>query len=224
MIGDTMERMNMIDFSLSSMSQDYKRNFFYQLDKQLKQIHEAGGVVRNFSPQTITIDEETRVPSFPVVYPSSKLFYDQEDAQDAKLSDIRMLAILAFCTYLAGDSGEYHLEDGLLQFDVLANNLDFMKEYFPEEDWDYYQTIFSSSVPMTGSLYYSDYIDEKMKGVGRGMSSSSKKLVNSTPAGRAMAKKDSEAAYVNYILSFVIVGISLLLSVFLFFQLKDLFL
>ncbi len=209
-----MKRTDIIDFGLVGMSQDYKRSFFYQLDAELKQIHQNGGIVKDFSPRSIYIDDETRVPSFRSVYPSSKLYFDEEDKKQAQLSDVQSLAVLAFCVYLAGESGEFSLENGLLRFDVLANHLDFVKEYVPEEDWEYYQKVFMAfsheEIP-----YYSDYMDQKMSQQGR-ENAHPKVMSRSTAAGRAMASRDNEAAYVNFVLSFALFGVAIMLSIFFF--------
>lgn len=208
-----MGRLNIIDFNLSNMSSDYKRNFFYQLDAQLKEIHRNGGIVRSFNPQSVYIDEETRIPSFQVVYPNSSSFFDEEDLKRAQVEDIEMLSTLAFCTYLSDGEMGYNLENGLLQFSVLQNNADFVRTYFPEEDLDYYQQVFGG---LEKPLYYSDYIDRKMNGNTMG---NSRSLTKSTEAGRAMAQKGEEAAYVNYILAFSLVSILTILSIFAYFYL-----
>jgi len=213
-IGDTMGRLNIIDFGLSNMSSDYKRNFFYQLDAQLKEIHHNGGIVRNFNPQSVYVDEETRTPSFQVVYPNSSSFFDDEDLKRAQVEDIEMLSTLAFCTYLSDGEMGYNLENGLLQFSVLQNNADFVRTYFPEEDLDYYQQVFGG---LETPLYYSDYINQKMNGNARG---NSRALTKSTEAGRAMAQSGEEAAYVNYVLAFSLVSILTILSIFVYFYLS----
>lgn len=204
-----MGRLNIIDFGLSERTNDYKRNFFYKLDAQLKRIHQSGGIVRNFNPQSVFIDEETRTPSFQVVYPSSTAFFDGEDLKRAQIEDIEMLSSLAFCVYLSDGQSGYNLENGLLQFSILKNNMDFVTTYFPEEDMEYYSQVFNG---MEEAVYYSDYIDHKMS-----QSSSlgnSRTLTKSTEAGRAMAQNSGEAAYVNYILAFTMVAVLTMLSVF----------
>lgn len=212
-IGDTMGKQNIIEFGLGKMSTDYKRGFFYQLDAQLKRIHQSGGIVRNFSPQSVYIDEETRIPSFQAIYPNSQYFFDSDDQKRAQVEDVELLSTLALCVYLAGEEAEYNLENGLLQFDVLKNNIDFVTTYFPEEDLDYYKQVFSDSdVP----IYYSDFIDQKMR-----TSSSfgnSRSLVRSTEAGKAMAQRNQEAAYVNYVLMFTVVAVLTILSIFFYFS------
>lgn len=212
-IGDTMDKMNIVDFGLPRMSSDYKRSFFYQLDRQLKMIHQNGGIVQNFSPFSIFVDEETRTPSFQAVYPASRYYFDEEDQKQARVNDIRMISTLAFCMYLAGEEPEYSLGNGLLQFDVLKNNMDFTCTYFPEEDLDYYKQVFSDGVEEP--IYYSDYIDQKMNSMNtRGNSIS---LSKSTEAGRALSPKNGEAAYVNYVLTFSIVGTLVMLGAFFLF-------
>ncbi|MDE5587234.1 MAG: hypothetical protein K2I72_02550 [Bacilli bacterium] len=165
--------------------------------------------MRNFSPQSVFVDEETRTPSFQVVYPSSNLFFDSEDLKEAQKEDIKMLSALAFCVYLSDGQSGYNLENGLLQFSVLQNNMDFVTTYFPEEDVEYYNQVFHD---MDEPVYYSDYIDRKMS-----QSSSlgnSRTLMKSTEAGRAMAQQNGEAAYVNYILAFTMVAVLTMLSIF----------
>lgn len=206
-----MGRLNIIDFGLSNMSSDYKRNFFYQLDAQLKEIHRSGGIVRNFNPQSVYVDEETRTPSFQIVYPNSSSFFDAEDLKRAQVEDIEMLSTLALCIYLSDGEMGYNLENGLLQFSVLQNNPDFVSTYFPEEDLSYYQQVFGG---LEEPLYYSNYIDQKMNGNAMG---NSRSLTKSTEAGRAMAQRGEEAAYVNYVLAFSLVSILTILSIFIYF-------
>ncbi len=204
-----MGRLNIIDFGLSERTNDYKRNFFYQLDAQLKRIHQSGGIVRNFNPQSVFVEEETRTPSFQAVYPSSNSFFDSEDLKRAQIEDIEMLSSLAFCVYLSDGESGYNLDNGLLQFSVLQSNMDFVKTYFPEEDIEYYSQVFGN---LEEPIYYSDYIDRKMS-----QSSSlgnSRTLTKSTEAGRAMAQNSGEAAYVNYILMFTMVAVLTMLSIF----------
>ena len=208
-----MGRLNIIDFGLSNMSSDYKRNFFYQLDAQLKEIHRSGGIVRNFNPQSVYVDEDTRIPSFQIVYPNSSSFFDAEDLKRAQVEDIEMLSTLAFCTYLSDGEMGYNLENGLLQFSILQNNVDFVRTYFPEEDLSYYQEVFGG---LETPLYYSDYIDQKMNGNAMG---NSRSLTKSTEAGRVMAQRGEEAAYVNYVLAFSLVSILTILSIFACFYL-----
>lgn len=213
-IGDTMDKMNIVDFGLPRMSSDYKRSFFYQLDRQLKMIHQNGGIVQNFSPFSIFVDEETRTPSFQAVYPTSRYYFDEEDQKQARVNDIKMLSTLVFCMYLSGEEPEYSLGNGLLQFDVLKNNMDFTCTYFPEEDLDYYRQVFSEG--LEEPIYYSDYIDQKMNSMNtRGHSNS---LSKSTEAGRALSPKNGEAAYVNYVLTSVVVAVLTLLSIFAYFS------
>lgn len=211
-----MGKLNIIEFGLARMSNDYKRNFFYQLDAQLKRIHQNGGIVRNFSPKYVYIDTETRTPAFQIIYPSSSYFFDIEDQRKAQVEDIQMLACLSFCVYLSGEEAEYCLENGLLQFEVLKNNWDFIVTYLPEEDIVYYKQIFNSTIEDELS-YYSDYIDQRRN--IDGALATSRALSKSTEAGRAMAGKDSEAAYVNYILTFSIVGILTMFLIFIHFLL-----
>ena len=105
-------------------------------------------------------------------------------------------------------------KNGLLQFSVLQNNADFVRTYFPEEDLSYYGQVFGG---LEKPLYYSDYIDQKMNGNVMG---NSRSLTKSTEAGRAMAQKGEEAAYVNYILAFSLVSILTILSIFAYFYLS----
>lgn len=207
-----MGRLNIIDFGLSDRTNDYKRNFFYQLDAQLKRIHRNGGIVKNFNPQSIFLDEETRIPSFQAVYPNSNTFFDRDDLKRAQIGDIQMLSSLAFCVYLSDGQSGYNLENGLLQFDVLKNNMDFVTTYFPEEDMEYYNQVFHDKEE---PIYYSDYIDRKMSQTSS--LGNSRTLTKSTEAGRAMAQNNGEAAYVNYILAFTMVAVLTMLSLFVYF-------
>lgn len=208
-----MGKVNIVEFGLHKMSDDYKRNFFYQLDSQLKAIHQNGGIVRNFSPQDIFVDEETRTPSFMAVYPSLKYYFDEEDKKQAQIENVSSLSTLAFCVYLSKEEEEYNLNNGLLQFDILKNNLAFTLGYFPEEDREYYLEVFGSDLERP--LYYSDYIDKKM--ASSNSKGESLSLSKSTPVGRAMSQRNGEAAYVSYILMFSVVGVITMLSIFVIF-------
>lgn len=205
------KKNSIVDFGLSKMSEGYKRDFFYQLDTQLKMIHQQGGIVRDFSPYSIFLDDETRTPSFRVIYPASKYFSDDTDRKFAQIDDIRMLATLTFGVYLSGIQEEYNIENGLFQFEVLRNNLDFTKQYFPEEDWEYYKRVFEED--LVEPIYYSDFVNRKISDSNK-VSSNNRSLVKSTEAGKAMAQTDSESAYVDHILTFLIVGVLTALMIF----------
>lgn len=205
------KKNSIVDFELTKMSEGYKRDFFYQLDTQLKLIHQQGGIVRDFSPYSIFLDNDTRTPSFRVIYPASKYFSDDADKKLAQVEDIKMLATLTFGIYLSGIQEEYSIENGLFQFEVLRNNLDFTKQYFPEEDWEYYKRVFEEE--LLEPIYYSDFINQKLSDSNR-VSGNNRSLVKSTEVGRAMAQTDSESAYVDHILTFLIVGVLTVLMIF----------
>lgn len=203
-----MDKVSIVDFNLSSMSMEYKREFFYKLDWAMKQIHESGGYVSDFDPNHIYVDQETRTPSFESIYPFS---YTYSDSKDLKKANMLFLADLAFCTYLP----EYNLRNGLLNPEVLSSRFDDFSEYFPEEDVDYYRSIFTmdysdDNIPV---VYYSDYINKKMEN-GSITSSNTMRYVKSTPAGRAMTASDGEAGYINYVFITCVVFAVVMLTVF----------
>lgn len=216
-IGGTMEKQNIIDFNLSSMSMEYKREFFYKLDLALKQIHMSGGFVSNFNPDSIYIDINTRTPSFEAVYPFQTTYSDSEDVKKANLL---WLADLAFCSYLP----DYNLNSGLLNPEVVSLRFEDFKEYFPEDDVDYYRQIFTmnySDRTLTPS-YYSDYIKKQLND-GSKSQSNGMHYVKSTPAGKAMSTRDSEAAYINYVFMTCVVLSFTILIVFVLMNMMNIF-
>ena len=203
-----MDKLSIVDFGLSSMSMEYKREFFYKLDFAMKQIHESGGYVSDFNPNHIYIDDMTRTPSFDSIYPFS---YTYSDINDLKKANMLWLADLAFCTYLP----DYDLSNGLLNPEVLSSRFDDFKEYFPEDDVDYYRNIFTMDYSDSSVLvaYYSDYINKKMEN-GSITSSNTMSYVKSTPIGKAMAANDNEAGYINYVFITSVVCAVVMLSIF----------
>ena len=92
-----MEKKTIVEFGLSSMSMDYKREFLYKLDFMLKEIHESGGFVTSFDPNTIYITEDTRMPMFSSI---RRFLPNEEDQQNIKVANLLWMADLAFCLYL----------------------------------------------------------------------------------------------------------------------------
>lgn len=201
-------KQSIVDFNLSSMSMEYKREFFYKLDSVMKQLHESGSYVTNFNPDSILIDNVTRIPSFMQISTFSSSY---EDPRDLKKANMLWLADLAFCSYLP----EYGLNQGLLNPEVLSLRFSDFQEYFPEEDIDFYREVFNmdfadDSVPV---IYYSDYINKKTDNVSRS-SGNAISYVKSTAAGRAMAGSDNEQGYINYIFITCVVLAIVILMVF----------
>ncbi|MBE6146801.1 MAG: hypothetical protein E7168_00540 [Firmicutes bacterium] len=203
-----MEKRSIVDFKLESMSMDYKREFFYKLDMMLKEIHTSGGYVMDFSPKSIYVSDITRIPAFTSISSFQNTYINPDDVKRANLL---MMADLAFCCYLP----EYSLDNGLLNPEVLATGFDNFKSYFPEEDVEYYKSIFELDYADDNApiLYYSDYINQK-KSSSSNEQKNSKTYIKSTPAGKAMSHSSDEAAFASNILMMCIVGIISILSVF----------
>lgn len=203
-----MEKRSIVDFKLEMMSMDYKREFFYKLDMMLKEIHNSGGYVMDFNPKSIYISDTTRTPAFTSISSFQNTYVNPADVKRANLL---MMADLAFCCYLP----EYSLENGLLNPEVLASGFDNFKSYFPEEDVEYYESIFKLDYADDNSsiLYYSDYINQKRIS-SNNEHKNSRTYVKSTPAGKAMSQTSEEAAFASNILMMCIVGIVSILSVF----------
>ena len=98
------------------------------------------------------------------------------------------------------------------------------KGYFPEEDVDYYASIFQLdySLPVLPIQYYSDYINAKMDANQASSYSSHKSYSKSTLAGRMMSEKNN-SGYANYILMTSLVGSLLLLGVWFLFSFSSIF-
>lgn len=184
-----MEQINIIDYGISSMSLERKREFIYNLDYQLKYIHDNGGYIRDISPQDIYVDPETNFPYFENIYAVSKNVF--QDSEMMKKYNLLCLANLAVCLYLP----EYNLESGLLSFDVLSSNFEEIKTFIPDEDISYYRNVLLEN---DTSLYYCDYV-KKISSDNSMLSLNAMKYVKSTPAGRAMTEKSGEAGLINYV-------------------------
>ncbi len=214
-----MEKKTIVEFGISSMSMAYKREFLYRLDCMVKEIHENGGYVVTFDPNMIYIGENTRVPMFSEVRP---FFQDQEDQQKLKAANLLWLADLAFCLYLP----DYDLKNGLLNPEVISMYFRDFQGYFPEEDVDYYASIFQLdySLPTLPIQYYSDYVDQKMNSDTGNNYSATKAYTKSTLAGRLLSEKNmNNTGYANYILMTSIVGSLLLLGILFFFSFSSIF-
>jgi len=201
-------KQSIVDFNLSSMSMEYKREFFYKLDLVMKQLHENGSYVTDFSPNSILIDEVTRIPSFTQISTFSSSYVDP---RDLKKANMLWLADLAFCSYLP----EYSLSQGLLNPEVLSLRFSDFQEYFPEDDVEFYRDVFNVDFAddSTPVIYYSDYINKKTGNVSRS-SGNAISYVKSTTAGRAMAGSDNEQGYINYIFIASIVLAIVILMIF----------
>ena len=215
-----MEKRTIVEFGLSTMSMDYKREFLYKLDSMLKEIHESGGFVTSFDPNTIYITEDTRMPVFSSI---RRFLPDEEDQQNIKVANLLWMADLAFCLYLP----DYNLANGLLNPEVISMYFQDFKGYFPEEDVDYYASIFQLdySLSVLPTQYYSDYINTKMEANQASAYSSHKSYSKSTLAGRMMSEKNNirNAGYANYILMTSLVGSLLLLGVWFLFSFSSIF-
>ena len=212
-----MEKKTIVEFGLSSMSMDYKREFLYKLDSMLKEIHESGGFVTSFDPNTIYITEDTRMPMFSSI---RRFLPNEEDQQNIKVANLLWMADLAFCLYLP----DYNLENGLLNPEVISMYFHDFKGYFPEEDVDYYASIFQLdySLPNLPVQYFSDYIDRKMSSNQASMYSNQESYSKSTLAGRMMSEKNN-SGYANYILMTSLVGSLLLLGIWFLFSFSTIF-
>lgn len=184
-----MAKLNIIDYGIASHSIEEKREFLYNLDYQLKYIHEHDGYVRNMDPRNIYVDDSNNFPYFEDFYSISKSGF--ENPNEIKKVNLLWLADLAFCLYLP----DYHLENGLFSLEVLNSNFEQIKTYFPAKDVDYYRNIFSDIHDIS---YFSDYF-QKTDSDNSKVAANAIQYIKSTPAGRAMALKDDESGLVNYV-------------------------
>lgn len=206
-----MAKLNIIDYGISSRSVEEKREFLYNLDYQLKYIHEHDGYIRNMDPRNIYIDDDNHFPFFEDIYSISKSGF--EDPNEIKIVNLLWLADLAFCLYLP----EYHLENGLFSLDILSNNFEQLKTYFPDKDVNYYRGVFSNINTIS---YFSDYF-QKIDNSNSKVAANAIQYIKSTPAGRAMALKDEESGLVNYVfITCVVFAIVILVLGFCFYFLK----
>lgn len=184
-----MDKLNIINCGISSMPLESKREFIYNLDYQLKYIHDNGGYIRDITPQSIYVDPGTNFPYFENIYAVSKNIF--RDSEMMKKYNLLCLANLAICLYLP----EYNLESGLLSFGVLSSNFEKIKTFIPDEDVNYYRNVLLEN---DTSLYYCDYI-QKIDSSNSMLSSNAIKYVKSTPVGRAMTEKSGESGLINYV-------------------------
>ena len=184
-----MGKINIIDYSISSRSMEEKRQFLFNLDYQLKYIHNNDGYVRHIDSSNIYIDTDNNFPYFEDIYSISKGGF--ENPNEIKKVNLLWLADLAICLYLP----EYKVENGLMSLEVLVNNFDKIKGYIPETDIPYYHDILTNRHSIT---YYSDYAQKQNDSNSR-LASNAMQYIKSTPAGRAMASNDNEAGIANYI-------------------------
>lgn len=184
-----MERVNLVDYGISTKTVEEKRQFLFNLDYQLKYIHDNDGYVREVDSNNIFVDINNGFPYFEEIFSISKGGFD--DPNEIKKVNLLWLANLAVCLYLP----EYNLENGLMSLDVLVNNFDKIKSYIPTEDLDYYHDVFTNS---NSIMYYSDYIQKQNNSSSR-LASNAMQYIKSTPAGRAMAINDNESGIANYV-------------------------
>ena len=184
-----MEKLNIVDYGISSRSIEEKRQFLFNLDYQLKYIHNNDGYVRNVDFKNIYVDATNNFPYFEDIYSISKSGFDNPN--EIKKVNLIWLANLAICLYLP----EYRLENGLMSLEVLISNFDQVKSYIPESDVDYYRNILFNTDSIS---YFSDYL-QKQNSSNSKMASNAMQYIKSTPAGRAMATNDSEAGIANYV-------------------------
>ena len=116
------------------------------------------------------------------------------------------------------------MENGLLNPEVISMYFHDFKGYFPEEDVDYYASIFQLdySLPNLPVQYFSDYIDRKMSSNQASMYSNQKSYSKSTLSGRMMSEKNN-SGYANYILMTSLVGSLLLLGIWFLFSFSTIF-
>lgn len=204
-----MEKLNIIDYGISNLSMDEKRQFLYNLDYQIKYIHNNDGYVNNIDPSNIYIDSNNGFPFFEDIYSISKSGFT--DSNEIKRINLLWLASLAISIYLP----DYDLKNGLMSLEVLSNNFEQIKSFIPEEDIPYYRSIFSGTKTI---LYFSDYV-QKLGVSNSNISSNAMKYIKSTPAGRAMAAIDSESGSINYVFITCVVFILIILVAFGIFYL-----
>ena len=130
-----MEKLNIVDYNISSRSVEEKRQFLFNLDYQLKYIHNNDGYVRYIDSSNIYVDTNNNFPYFDDIYSISKGGF--ENPNEIKKVNLLWLADLAICLYLP----DYKIENGLMSLEVLIDNFDRIKGYIPESDVSYYYDI-----------------------------------------------------------------------------------
>lgn len=197
-----MSKISLNDFGLTSMSSEYKREFLYCLDYQLRNIHNEKGYIGSFNYDNVYIDDETHTPIFEFVNKIPTYFDDKMFCS----SDIKNEAVFATMLYMGS---EFQL--GVApNIDVFANNFDLIKSYFPEEDVDYYRDLFEKiSTGNDSNLeYFSNYVDKKIDG---NTNLNSKHYTKSTSVGRSMA--NDENGNINYLFIVSLVCTALIMFV-----------
>lgn len=202
-----MERISVEDFGLTNMSNEYKRNFLYEMDLQIKNIHKDKGYVGDFKADNIFISDETRTPSFEQVnriptYLDDTMFIN---------SDVINEALFALTLYMGS---EFQL--GMIpNAEVMASNFDAIKAFFPEEDVEYYSDLFSKVKNGNSDeiMYYSDYVNKKMQSSSIG---NKQVLTKSTAVGRSMADNEegniSNVFIISLVCTAVVMFIGLVIS------------
>lgn len=210
-------KVSLLDMDFKNLSVDEKRAAFVMMDIMMKKLHERNFMVTDFRPSQIYFQDG--IYSFEKVAPISSYYSDNKE--NAVLRNILGLSNLAFCSYLP----DYHLELGLLSYGVINNNFDDFVSNFPEEDRDYYRTVFidsynSKKLP-SDTVYFSEHVIKQHRNSAKG-SVSSLAYVKATEAGRAFSKHDEEGFGHNFFfltivasLTVALVGVVLFLTNYL---------
>ena len=79
-----MERVNLVDYGISTKTVEEKRQFLFNLDYQLKYIHDNDGYVREVDSNNIFVDINNGFPYFEEIFSISKGGFD--DPNDGLMS------------------------------------------------------------------------------------------------------------------------------------------
>lgn len=140
----------MIEYKMSYRSKEELSDILYNLSLDMKKHHKNGEYITDFSPRTISICWTNHSSAFFTKYTRFSQM-SLTDIVELKISNIRMLALLAFCLFL----DDYDLENGLLNFEVVKNNIQNNLNLFLERDRNYYKDIFTNEK----INYYCDYVN-----------------------------------------------------------------
>lgn len=214
-IGDTMEnKVSLLDINFKSFTPEEKRAALVLMDVMMKKLHSRNLMVTDFRPSQIYY--ENGIYSFEKVSPISDYYIDSKE--NAVLRNILGLSNLAFCSYLP----DYDLRQGLLSYDVVYQHFNNFVSYFPEEDRDYYKSVFIDSYNNKklpdDVVYFSDYVVKQHRNSSNNRTTSLA-YVKATEAGRAIARQeDNEAAFGHNLFFLTIVAsITVILMGMIFF-------
>lgn len=202
----------MSDFDeLKTMSLEKKREFIYNLDCAIERAHKNGCFINKFDKKYLNISnlndpyfEEDNINTIP-----NYISYD-----DMANGDIINEAIFALELYM----GEFLVDGVKFNAKVIYENFDSFQSFYPEQDVDYYRTLFENYImKKEGPLVsFSSYVNKKEEGNSLG---NGKRYSKSTEVGRSMAM--DEDGNINYLFIFTIVTIVVVMLIGMLISFSD---